>query len=472
MPRPTRLPTVPLVLSTLLAFPMIPCAGQPQPLEPPRTGLSPDPFQVDELAMSFRPPAASITQVRRLSNRVEILVAQASPVPAWSMQISAAPPIGPDSTARNEIARRLEGWTEAGRAWKTASENARTYGGRDAYAWFVEYTAAPEAPPVITGWIVIDRGPDEFLFATVQTIPEELPRLLPLLDASFQSIHLLDRAVLERAVETRLEAGAALLATFTPQRLEKLDGVSSWTRHFRPGAGPNGGDVEIGWLNVSVREAPRGALNPARPPANYDPSEETEGMLVEVYGRMVESVQYDVVIDSEMLFWLAWDQSEEIWTIRLTRRQGKRTQSEAVTGIRAPRTTSNPRGTLAVIATEKDGSVMPVQSPAVPEPYLSQALTWVLGQLLPREGREPRTFAYHTYDGNSGQLAVRTDRWEPADDGSGNWTLTSLANPDAPTAVGIYGAAGELIRQTWPDGSVSETTTEAEVRRRWEPGRR
>ena len=218
-------------------------------------------------------------------------------------------------------------------------------------------------------------------------------------------------------------------------------------------------------MQAEVLEAKLGALNPGRSEENYDPEEHQLGMLIRVHGRFVESAERGIYRDAEMLYWLDWDQSEERWAIRLTRRQGRASQSEAHSGVRTARTLGNPRGTITVVTTSVDGSNPKPTTYKTPAVYLSQALRWMLGRLL--AGEAAQSFDWYFYDSVESALVLRSDQWAPAGDGSQNWMLRTTPRPGAAATVSIYSPTGEFVRRTSPDGSISEPITLAELHRIW-----
>jgi hypothetical protein len=219
-------------------------------------------------------------------------------------------------------------------------------------------------------------------------------------------------------------------------------------------------------MYVEFIEAKRGAINPQRGEEMYDPEDHQLGLMARVRGQIIDA-ESNTTIDSRAFYWLAWDLSEERWSIQVTTRAGSRSTAEAQTGVRMPRSAGNPAGRIIVIDSSSGGATRDQKNWAAPEVYLSQALRWGLGHLLPREGTEPLLLSYYFYDGTESSITLRLDRWEPAGDGEGNWILTSRSKSDAPAIISIYNRAGDLVRRTLPDGSVSEPIELDDLNRLW-----
>ncbi len=105
----------------------------------------------------------------------------------------------------------------------------------------------------------------------------------------------------------------------------------------------------------------------------------------------------------------------------------------------------------------------------VPDVYLSQPLAWLLGSLLPMDRGEPVELAHYAYNFTNARpkISLRHDRWSPADDGSGNWVLSSQLSSDSAAVRAVYGPDGRLIRRERSEGAITEPITLPQLRRLW-----
>jgi YD repeat-containing protein len=106
----------------------------------------------------------------------------------------------------------------------------------------------------------------------------------------------------------------------------------------------------------------------------------------------------------------------------------------------------------------------------VPEVYLSQALGWIIGKILPRDAKaaaEPQEYAWYYYVASSMKPKVyqRMDKWERTSDGS--FMLTTYLSPETPPYTSTYDKDGNLIRRVHGDGSVTEPIELEELRKIW-----
>lgn len=434
-------------------------------------GLNPEPFTAESIGLKINLPlGVHVTPGEKVDGKLTLMVSDRPEAPTWSMRIQEMGTGDENSTAAGEVEELLEQYRANLQAHKVIANQAVTYAGRDGHLCYVE-RSSEQGQAYITGWLVLRTGPDVFMVFAMQTLPDHLPRLRQALEASFATIELRDLEEIASERVSRLEAGSAFIESLTPQRLRELVGQSQWHRIYRPagaGAAAGGAEQEIGYSLVEVLEAKRGAINEGRAEANYSASEQQTGLMVRVRARIVVDAQRKDFYDSFASYWMAWDQSEEAWSVNGTRRQGDAEKSESESGIREPRATGSPRPRLTVIKRTDNTDPVPYEW-EVPEHYLSQALGWVAGRLMPREADQSRTYAYYAFASSNlaPKLYQRLDEWGRAPDGSDRWILTTRFTADSPPFTSIYDSSGKLVQRTHADGSVTEPITLEALTKLW-----
>lgn len=190
--------------------------------------------------------------------------------------------------------------------------------------------------------------------------------------------------------------------------------------------------------------------------------------MVHVAARVVADAKRGVYDDSDALYWMAWDQSSETWSVTATRKQGEAEQSENELGVRETRGAGSPAPKLTVIKQSAETGNVPYEW-EVPEGYLSQALGWLVGRLLPRDANQPQEYAYYFYVASylNPKVYQRIDRWAPSNDDPTQWVLTTQLTTDSQPFISIYGRDGALVRRTHSDGTVTEPIGLEELRRLW-----
>ncbi len=438
---------------------------QPDGFEPARHGLASQPLIVQPLGLAMYVPKGSVS-TDRAGGRLVVSLHDAADPPEWTLTIQHLP-VTPGTSPQGQIDQHLEAMTESGRPHRVLTNRAITAGNAEGHLCYIEQSASADSDSdtIINGWLILPSSPNVFLVVSILAMPEVMPTLGPALQAGFSTINVRSSAELSLQRRSRIEAGRALLESITPERLLPLLETRQWSRLYRIDS--DGREIEVGYSLLEVFEAKRGALNPNRRESDYSRTEQTEGIMVRLQGRIIGDAERRIFYDSIAMYWMAWDQSEESWSVRGTQRQGEAERSESETGVRLAPTAGSPIPSLTVIRQRSsDYQRMPVEW-SVPDVYLSQALGALLGRLMPRDEQRVREFSYYFYNYSDAtpQLTQRTDRWEPAEDGS--WTLTTHLNIDAPPIVSSYSSTGQFLKTRRPNGTVTEPATVEEIRRIW-----
>ncbi|MHC5022691.1 MAG: hypothetical protein ACYTGG_02100 [Planctomycetota bacterium] len=469
--RPACLARLGLLLPAVLASAV---AGQSTPpaSPPPLAGLETVPLSVDAFGLSWRVPAGAVVRPESIGERLTIVVEDRNPPPAWSIRVMTMNSTLPDPTPAGQIQDHIRRLTDASDPFEILSNQPIQCGGLVGQLCYLRHVGA-DGRALIRGWLILPRTERSFLVFALVTLPGPFVDLEGLLARSFATITLDSPDDVATRRNRQLARGGGFTESLSPQRLRELCGYSRWSRIYRP-AGPTTGaaDQEIGYSYVDVFAGKRGLLNPDKPESRYSAAEHEEGLVVRIRGRLIGDAARGIYFDSDAIYWLSWDQTEEAWSIRGTQRQGDATRSESETGLRTPPSTGNPRARLTVIRSRTATNQRDPYEWSVPGIYLSQALGSTVGRLLPRAGNEPLELSYYYYNsrGDDPRLTIRTDHWAPAPDTSGDWILTTRLGAEGETYRTVYGADGEIKHITLRDGSISQPVDLEDLRQLW--GRR
>lgn len=428
-----------------------------------RMGLEPVAFNAESLGLSMHLPEGASIQAKSQADRPVFIISDTPQPTFWQFQVESVPLQSPSqkwADAEEFLNQILTRQTD----YQVLSRETLQFGGLDARLCYIQRSLSSD-DPVINGWLVIPSGRAALLVFTISSLPEFFPDLKPLLDQSFSTIQLVPQEQRNLEQRARIENGRELLKSFTSKRLRSLVGLSQWFRTYRPARDDNStGETEFACSLVEVYEAPRGALKQNYPIEKYTDVEQEKGLMVRVQGRVIVNAERGMVFDTLALYWLAWDQSSEAWSILGTRRQGQASQTESETGIRTAQSVGNPIPSLMVIRSDPAPYTWDV-----PDVYLSQPLAWLLGRLLPRDQAESTFYCYYYYNARTltPSISLRYDRWEPLRDGTGNWQLATLLDKSIPPDVSIYAPDGSLVRRTRPTGEVTVPITQEHLRRIW-----
>lgn len=426
-----------------------------------------EPFDAEALGLKINLPAGSAVAAEKADGQLVITVTDDPTTPTWSLRIQTMISTLEQPTAARQIEELMREYKLLKQDFKTISNTAYTVGPHSGQLCYLRVEPRPDEQ-VISGWLLVPRGERTFMVFSLQTLPEHLPRVRPLIEASFATIQLRSAEDMASERQALLDSGRALIEACTPEKLKSLVGVKQWHRVFKPAATPGAADTEVGYSLLEVFEAMKGAVEPSKPENQYDRNERKPGLMIRVQSRVV-SEDRSVYYDSMGLYWMAWDQSEETWNARGTQWQGEAEWSEAETGLRSPYMPGAPPPRLTVIKTVLATNAREPNDWLVPDVYLSQPLHWLLGRLLPTDIRADREYRYYFYNfaSRQAQLSQRSDVWGPLNDGSGNFRLVTKLSVESPAMTAIYNSKGELVRRVHPDGSITEPSTVETIHKLW-----
>ena len=436
---------------------------------PAAAGLEAEPLLDDTFGLSIHLPAGAEASRENSFGNVSIRVVDPSPQPAWLLRFQALNPTIKNPTPQDIAQQQIDAFRVRGKWHRVLASNPSEFGGVEGWQLYVEQETDAGAK-IVTGWLIMKTGEEAFLVASTQINADQFERVRNVIDASLATMKLARAEDVGAQRAKRLETGRSQLASISEDDLRALVGYSQWFRHVRPGD-PGQGEKEVeaacSWIQIS--EGRRGELEPERAASSYSPTEQQSGLLVRVQGRAVVDATRDVYYDSLAMYWLAWDRSEEAWSIRATQRQGAAERTESETGLRTSPGDRNSEGRLTVVKSTAQTLRRDPFEWSVPDVYLSQAEGWVLGSLLPRDITAPTELAFYYFNSADTKLSMRVDRWAPAaDQGEARWVLTTRLSADEPETTSYYDAQGHLLRRVRDDGALTTPVTADELKRIWQ----
>jgi hypothetical protein len=432
-------------------------------------GGQPVPLVLESMGIAMYRPRDTEVSVFRADGQTGVTIEDGSESPQWSMTIQHLHSTLEQPTAQGQIETHLTALREAGHEFRELRNEPYAMSGTTGHLAMIEQKTG-HGEMFVQGWLIVPAGARVFLVFSVLTLPESVTQVQRVLDACWSTCRFRSAAEISLRRRSRIETGREVIENITPEQLQALDGKQVWLRIYRaadPVAGTD--DVEIGYSLIEVARGLKGELHPERRPEQYLEADRAEGLIVRVHGRMVADRERDVYFDSQAIYWMAWDQSEEAWSVRGVQRQRRASRGETETGLRLPQSVSNPRPRLQVIRSGVGDFSREPHEWLVPDVYLSQPIAPLLGYLLPMDGDEPLEFAsyYYNYSQSIPQLTQRIDTWE-REGGGRNWQLTTRLTSDAPPTISVYSPDRRLIRRTRADGTLIEPSTPEQIHRIWQ----
>jgi len=432
---------------------------------PPSTTLDPTPFEAESLGLKINFPLGASVSAQKSNGQVEIMVSDDATTPTWTMRIQPLQATSPESTPASQIADLIQQFKSSQQAFQTLTNTVFQTEALEGQLCYIKLAAKPDQS-VVSGWLVLPSGKASYMVFAIQTLPEHLPRVRSLLEASFKTIELRSAEDLAADRKARLTVGKQLIDSATPERLKSMVGLKQWFRVYKPSA-DGATDTEVGYSLMEVLEATKGEVEQTKSTKGRSDGDRQTGIMIRIQSRLIPADR-SMSYDSIALYWMAWDQSEEVWSIVGTQRQGEAEYSEAESGVRSYTPGGPPPKLTVVKSVASTNEREPYEWP-VPDVYLSQPLGWLIGRLLPKDITQDREYRYYFYNfaNRRAQVSQRSDTWGPTNDGTGNFRLITKLTSDSAPITSIYAANGELIRRTHPDGTMTEPSTIETINKLW-----
>ncbi|HWB19814.1 MAG TPA: hypothetical protein VG711_05905, partial [Phycisphaerales bacterium] len=323
-----------------------PPATSPTVVQPEKSPLTinSQAMAFDSLGISINlPDFCSVTQEPTPdSNAITVAIRDSAKTPLWSMRIQSIPNARQNNTAKDQMERHLNELRE-GQQFQIIQNEPATYGGVASQLCYVRHTGVA-SESFISGWLIVPRKDTSFVVFTVATTPDVFPDIRKMLEASFSTLRLYTPNEISNERRERVEAGEAFLKNLHASDLKTLVGTKQVARSFVPSKTPGGKDTERAYSLIEVTEDSRKVFS--------DNADATTGLLFTIRGRAVQDAERKIYIDSLAQYWVAWDLSEEQWSVTVTRRQGQATMSQAETGVLPAATTGEPTPTLTIVISE------------------------------------------------------------------------------------------------------------------------
>lgn len=304
----------------------------------------------------------------------------------------------------------------------------------------------------------IQVGPGRF--ATFEaTFPEaSLERVKPELEATIASATFANSGLIEASQLALLEAGAKFLETIDEATLRRVvsEQPEVWWRLYVPAkTGADTDAREVGYRRIKAWIGQRGQIDPARKPESFQGADRDEGVLIQIDFRGLLGDNNEILTDSQGVFFLSLDRSEESWTLSTRVRQGTSDTTNVEIGHR-----------LGNRLTVRKGPGQP-RTLVLPERgYLSRVEALLLNRLLV-QSRLTADFAFQSYSSESELIDIRRDSVEELKDRPGIFRITTRVGEGGTPQVATIKADGTLLFATLAGSTRVEPTRLDQLARLW-----
>ncbi len=404
----------------------------------------------DELGVEMTVPHGDLVQ-RPGDAGAAFLVRERGSTPRWSLKIESIEldETDPEACLRAALTSRVPPETRAAAVIEPLMLADRPA----AVTWLTHTTASGQRARL--GWLAAPQALGHCLLVGAVTTPEAAEQTQPLLQQSFQSARLIDRADGRPQLDADLRRGQAAVQSLDESAVRSLAGREHVLRVYDP---TGAADREIAYGTLTAKAAPRSAVRTTPGPATN--AEQEEGLLVVTHLRFAEDT--DTYVDRVQRCWVSWDLERESWVDSTTRTQGKqRTGSEEI-AIREPPTVSHPRGQLLVIRQDDAHGTRDTWTLYPSSPWLPRALRWFARDVISLTDY-PRA-AWHTWDDSTmtPRATIRRDASE------GDHVCWIWSGRDGLPSSVTFTPDGRWNRATTVDGVRIEISDQDTVRRKWD----
>lgn len=236
-----------------------------------------------------------------------------------------------------------------------------------------------------------------------------------------------------------------------------------WERLYIPSpTGSQADRQDLGYRHIRAWKGQRGQLNPAKPKADYDRVEATEGYLMSMQVRLIApSPRGFDISDTQAIFFMTPDASEEAWTVQMTRRPaaGGPPQSFLEVGARS--------GQSMRVVVEGPGigakTIRPILRGAG---YICQVQAYLMPALLAQLGITDE-FAFYAYRSADQAVSLRRLTLEHPGGNSALWRIKTTFGEGELPQITTLALSGETLRTELPGGRTWAPTTLDELVRLW-----
>lgn len=317
--------------------------------------------------------------------------------------------------------------------------------GHDATVMYFTYPQPAKGPDAIIGYCMVQMDAQSFAILELQCSADHAEQHIPTFERVIGSVEFTDQKELAKRREEAIERASQWLSrTRSPQRMKQLREQLREQQYFRI----LDGTKDIGYMRI--RQATE-TIDLAR--------KKQPGIRVEIQSRLVK--QNRTTIDTLAKFFLADDDTTELWTVTTTLRQPAPNRPEPIkqtfteTGLRS--------GTNINITVNGPRGADQLRFNRPKRGYLSQVEAKLLPQIMPTD--RAATYGFYWYNSATNKLTYRTEQVTPALSG---FVITTRLGPNAPALRATYDGNRRLVEQQLSATRKLVATDKQTIMRLWQ----
>jgi hypothetical protein len=311
---------------------------------------------------------------------------------------------------------------------------------------------------IVYGVTFIKLGPGRFAYFETSMGEPQFEKARPQIEATVATAQFADKPALEAAQRALFDAGAKFLEGVDEAKLRAViaDSQETWWRLYVPAkTGADADAKELGYRRIRMFVGKRGQIDPKRDPKSFRGADNDEGFLVQVDVRALLGDNNEILTDSQGMFFLSLDRSQETWALTTRVRDGKSDKTSDEIGHRIGNQIKLKK------ADGRDATLL------VPDKtYVSRMETFVLHRLLVLS-RLTTEFAFNTYSSETELVDIRRESVEQPADKPGIYRITSRLGEGTQPQIATLKQNGDLLFADLGSGVRIEPTSKDQLLRLW-----
>ncbi len=435
-----------------------------------------DPFHLDEIGLSMKIPVGCRVESTQIG---ELKTAQiVAPDSSWLVNIQSPKVEGRRPTIKEAADRTIQllqgsvGVMDAEqkivletRARLLERTDNLQINGRPAERFYVSIPRADNLQ-LVKGYTIFQpggEGSSQFVVFELLVPEPKFAAAKGPYETSVATAEFLDPEVVSRDRGLAVRAGQELLRIVAAADYQQfLDSQERWYRLYKPASSGAAIDAEeIGYRGLKFWRGQRGEVESAKRKGAWTQADRQQGYLASVRGRVMTP---QGPADSEAVYFMLPDRSEEAWSIRMVvrdRATGREIISASELGARTGQD-------LSVVVEQPGQPPRTLQPYFRSDGYISQIDMLLLPRIFSAKGVES-DFAFYGYLPQLEGVSMRRDSVSKAGRGTNTvWTVETKLSEDASPQSAVYDHSGQTLRVTTADGMIWEPTELDPLLRLWQ----
>lgn len=320
------------------------------------------------------------------------------------------------------------------------------------------YLTAPSLPNYPDAAVTIfNPSPGKFVMLHLSCPDGTLEAHKPMFEVVSASVSFADESELNARRAASVLATEEIFNSINADDIEThLSDTPRFYRIYKPTPdGSSFSEEDVAWQRTSLRIGQAGEVSPSKPKTRWSAADREYGFLLQIDAR---ALWKDQVVDSQGIFFLSRDRTQERWSIKNTLRTNGREHTSTQTLIR-----DDEKLNYVVERPGEPRNTGKFRLP--PRGYLSKIESAIFPRIIAQRDI-PGNYAYYIFDPGLETIVLRHETYEHDD--NGGWSSALWPYENAPAQQITYSDEGKTIRRVKADGKIMEPIDPQRLKRIWD----